>query len=103
MPPCSDNTVLFHFKNLIYCIAILVGTFEIAPLKYHVYPPYGFITQAFIPLGSYLLLVGIFSSAKVICRDSAVRIHDVLNELYYSKGKKWMIYTFYFRNVENYI
>jgi hypothetical protein len=54
-------------------MAILFGTFEIAPLQYHVYPPYGFITQAFIPLGAYLLLVGIFSSAKVISRDSAVR------------------------------
>jgi hypothetical protein len=116
-------------------------------LQYHVYPPYGFITQAFIPLGAYLLFVGIFSSAKVISRDSAVRkefyksassqlsllktigvsqmekelekevksveeklsklspeitvdvpqleeeeakeiLHDVLNELYYSKGKR---------------
>jgi|GEM_PF-2827171 len=113
--------------------------------QYHVYPPFGFITQAFIPLGAFLLLVGIFSSAKVISRDSAVRkefyksassqlsllktigisqmekelekdvkavekkvsvseptgdipqleeqeakeiLHDVLNELYYSKGKK---------------
>jgi hypothetical protein len=126
-------------------MAILFGTFEIASLQYHVYPPYGFITQAFIPLGSYLLLVGIFTSAKVISRDSAVRkefyksasiqlsllksigvsqmekeleeevksveeklsrmettldipqleeqeakeiLHDVLNELYYSKGKR---------------
>ena len=32
-----------------------------------------FITQAFIPLGAYLLLVGIFTSAKVIARDAAVR------------------------------
>ena len=54
-------------------MAILFGTFEISPLQYHVYPPYGFITQAFIPLGAYLLLVGIFSSAKVISRDSKVR------------------------------
>lgn len=128
-------------------MAILFGTFEISPLQYHVYPPYGFITQAFIPLGAYLLFVGIFSSAKVISRDSAVRkefyksassqlsllksigvsqmekelekevktvedklsklspettadipqleeqeakqlLHDVLNELYYSKGKR---------------
>ncbi|MFL6433096.1 MAG: hypothetical protein ACJ71O_05100 [Nitrososphaeraceae archaeon] len=126
-------------------MAILFGTFEIAPLQYHVYPPYGFITQAFIPLGAYLLLVGIFSSTKVISRDSKVRkefyksassqlsllrtigvsqmekelekevksveqkvssletaydipqlkdkdvkeiLHDVLNELYYSKGKR---------------
>jgi hypothetical protein len=54
-------------------MAILFGTFEISPLQYHVYPPYGFITQAFIPLGTYLLFVGIFSSAKVISRDSVVR------------------------------
>lgn len=54
-------------------MAILFGTFEISPLQYRVYPPYGFITQAFIPLGAYLLFVGIFSSAKVISRDSAVR------------------------------
>jgi ABC-type multidrug transport system fused ATPase/permease subunit len=127
-------------------MAILFGTFAITPLQYHVYPPYGFITQAFLPLGAYLLFVGIFSSAKVISRDSAVRkefyksaesqlsllktigasqmekelekqvksieekvsrsaetgydvppieeqnvkeiLHDVLNELYYSKNKK---------------
>jgi hypothetical protein len=54
-------------------MAILFGTFEISPLQYHVYPPYGFITQAFIPIGAYLLFVGIFSSAKVISRDSVVR------------------------------
>jgi hypothetical protein len=41
------------------------------PLKY--IPPYGFIAQAFIPLGTYLLFAGIFSSAKVISRDSKVR------------------------------
>jgi hypothetical protein len=38
-----------------------------------IHTPYGFITQAFIPLGAYLLLVGIFTSAKVISRDAAVR------------------------------
>jgi hypothetical protein len=54
-------------------MAILFGTFEVAPLQYHVYPPYGFITQAFIPLGAYLLFVGIFSSARVISRDSKLR------------------------------
>ena len=54
-------------------MAILFGTFEISSLQYHVYPPYGFITETFIPLGAYLLLVGIFTSAKVISRDAAVR------------------------------
>jgi len=125
-------------------IAILFGSIEIAPLQYHVYPPYGLVTEAFIPIGVYLLFVGIFISAKSISRDAEVRkefyknaesqlallksigvsqmekelesqvesvqkrakllerteepvleeedikdiLHDVLNELYYSKGKK---------------
>ena len=127
-------------------IAILFGTFELSPLQYHVYPPYGFITQAFIPLGSYLLFVGLYISAKFVSRDATLRkefyknaasqlsllkaigvfqmqkefekkvktvqehvsrfssdvddipqlddenakkiLHDVLNELYYSNGKK---------------
>jgi hypothetical protein len=54
-------------------MAILVGSLEITPLQYHTYPPYGIITEAFLPLGSYLLFVGIFTSAKNISRD-ALRI-----------------------------
>ena len=125
-------------------MAILFGSLEITPLQYRVFPPYGLITEAFIPVGSYLLFVGIFTSAKHISRDSEVRkelyknaasqltllraigvsqmekelegqlksleerfkpldrtdepdlkaeevkeiLHDVLTELYYSKGKK---------------
>jgi hypothetical protein len=128
-------------------MAILFGSLEITPLQYRVFPPYGLITEAFIPLGSYLLFVGIFTSAKHIARDAQLRkefhksvasqltllkaigvsqmekeleektksfekrfrlsereedyieerleeenakqiLHDVLNELYYSKGKK---------------
>jgi len=125
-------------------MAILFGSLEITPLEYRVFPPYGLITEAFIPLGSYLLFVGIFTSAKHISRDAELRkqfyksaasqltllktigvsqmekeleseikfvekrtkifettdvpdlkdedvkeiLHDVLTELYYSKGKK---------------
>ncbi len=54
-------------------MAILFATFEISPLQYHVYPPFGFTTQTLIPLGSYLLFVGIHSSAKRISRDSQLR------------------------------
>jgi hypothetical protein len=54
-------------------IVILFGSIEIAPLQYHVYPPYGLVTEAFIPLGAYLLFVGIFISAKNISRDAEVR------------------------------
>jgi hypothetical protein len=54
-------------------IVILYGSLAIAPLQYHVYPPYGLITEAFIPLGTYLLFVGIFISAKHIARDTELR------------------------------
>jgi len=54
-------------------IVILFASIEIAPLQYHVYPPYGLVTEAFIPLGAYLLFVGIFISAKNISRDAEVR------------------------------
>jgi hypothetical protein len=54
-------------------IAILYSSLAIEPLQYHVYPPYGLITEAFIPLGTYLLFVGIFISAKNISRDTEVR------------------------------
>jgi hypothetical protein len=134
-------------KSLITCsvgMVILFGSVQIKSLQYHVYPPYGLVTEAFIPIGTYLLFVGIFSSARHISRDAQVRkefyksaasqltllktigvsqmekeletqaesmekrfkplevrdepplededikniLHDVLTELYYSKGKK---------------
>ena len=50
-------------------IAMLFGTFELSPLQYHVYPPYGFITQAFIPLGAYLLFVGIYRLSQGYISD----------------------------------
>jgi hypothetical protein len=52
---------------------ILFSSIEIAPLRSHIYPPYGFITEAFLPLGAYLLLVGIFTSAQHISQDAKLR------------------------------
>lgn len=54
-------------------IVIIFGSIEIVPLQYHVYPPYGLVTEAYIPLGGYLLLIGIFTSAKNISRNAQVR------------------------------
>jgi hypothetical protein len=54
-------------------MVILFGSIELTPLQYRVYPPYGLITEAFIPLGAYLLLVGIFTSAKHISLDAQLR------------------------------
>lgn len=60
---------------LISCIGmtILFSSVEITPLQYKVLPPYGLVTEAFIPLGSYLLLVGIFTSAVNVSQDGELR------------------------------
>lgn len=54
-------------------IAILFGSVEITTLQYRVYPPFGIVTQAFIPLGAYLLLVGLITSATSVARDAKLR------------------------------
>ena len=54
-------------------IAIIFGSLEIATLQYSVYPPFGLITAAFMPLGSYLLFIGILSSAQYISRNIEIR------------------------------
>ena len=48
-------------------MTLLFSSVEITPLNFKVFPPYGLITEAFIPLGTFLLLVGIFSSALGVC------------------------------------
>jgi hypothetical protein len=60
---------------LISCIGmtILFSSIEITPLNYKVFPPYGVITEAFIPLGAFLLLVGIFTSAVNLSQDGELR------------------------------
>jgi hypothetical protein len=60
---------------LISCtgVAFLFGSIELAPLQYYVFPPYGLITEAFTPLGAYLVFVGIFISAKHISQDANLR------------------------------
>lgn len=54
-------------------IAILFGTVDITALQYRVYPPFGFVTEAFMPLGAYLLLVGLNTSAISVARDAKLR------------------------------
>ena len=54
-------------------IAILFSAIQITPLQYRVYPPYGLITEAFIPLGAYVFLAGIFTAATYISQDARLR------------------------------
>ena len=63
------KSLLISFIGMV----ILFCSIEISPLRSHVYPPYGFITEAFLPLGAYLLLVGIFTSAQYISQDARLR------------------------------
>jgi hypothetical protein len=54
-------------------MVIVFTSIELAPLQYRVYPPYGLITEAYIPLGAFLLFVGIFASAIQISRNTELR------------------------------
>lgn len=54
-------------------MALLFGSIEIGSLKYKIYPPYGLVTEAFMPLGSFLLYIGIFTSATSVSRDADLR------------------------------
>ena len=60
---------------LISCIGmtLLFSSVEITPLHYKVLPPYGLVTEAFIPLGAFLLLFGIFTSAVNVSQDGELR------------------------------
>jgi hypothetical protein len=54
-------------------IAILFGSVEITTLQYRLYPPFGLVTEAFMPLGAYLLLAGLITSATNVARDAKLR------------------------------
>ena len=54
-------------------MAMIFGSIEIRPLQYKILPPYGVVTEAFMPLGSFLLLVGIFLSATSVSKDADLR------------------------------
>jgi hypothetical protein len=54
-------------------IFMIFGCVEVATLQYRLYPPFGLITQALMPLGAYLLFIGIFTSATSIANDAKLR------------------------------
>jgi hypothetical protein len=54
-------------------VSIIFGCVEVGTLQYRLYPPFGLVTQALMPLGGYLLLIGIFTSATSIANDAKLR------------------------------
>jgi hypothetical protein len=90
---------------LISCIGmtIIFSSIEITPLHLKVLPPYGLVTEAFMPLGAFLLLVGIFTSAINISQDaelrrdfrkSAITQLTLLRTVGYTEMEKKLIKTF---------
>jgi hypothetical protein len=54
-------------------MTIIFASIELAPLQFRTYPPFGLVTEAYIPIGAYLLFVGIFTSAVQISRNAELR------------------------------
>jgi hypothetical protein len=54
-------------------MAVLFGSVEIDSLLYAVYPPFGFVTISYLPLGSFLLFTGLFISARFVSQDAELR------------------------------
>ena len=54
-------------------MSALFSSVELSAVKYHTYPPFGLITEAFLPLGACLLSVGIYASAKKVSQDALLR------------------------------
>ena len=69
----ANQRVQYSLLSSAIGMALLFGSIEIVTLQYKVYPPFGLVTEAFIPLGAYLLFVGIFSSATSVARDAKLR------------------------------
>lgn len=68
------NTSVRHYTLISFIgLAMVFGSLEIGTLQYALYPPFGLITQAFLPLGSYLLFIGIVTSSIFVSKDANLR------------------------------
>jgi hypothetical protein len=54
-------------------MTIIFASIELAPLQFRAYPPFGLVTEVYIPIGAYLLFVGIFTAAVRISRNAQLR------------------------------
>jgi hypothetical protein len=52
---------------------LVFGSLVIHGLAYITFPPFGVVTIAFMGLGSYMLLIGIYGSSRELARDASVR------------------------------
>ncbi len=69
----TKNEMQKHLFISAIGMAILYGAIEIDTLLFATYPPFGLVTVSFIPMGSFLLLIGIVHSAKLVAHDKELR------------------------------
>ena len=80
-----DNKQLQRYLLLIGIGLFLYFISDQANIEQHAYPPYGFISIIFTGYASYLIFLGLLSSAIVISKDSTLR-----KEIYHRLKEKFL-------------
>jgi hypothetical protein len=80
-----DNKQLQRYLLLIGIGLFLYFVSDQANIEQHAYPPYGFISIIFTGYASYLIFLGLLSSAIVISKDSKLR-----KEIYHRLKEKFL-------------
>lgn len=69
----SKHVIKYYLIVSAYGLILLFASNQATSLIFAPYPPYGLVTASLLGLSSYLLLVGIYSSAMSISRDRELR------------------------------
>ena len=69
----SQHAIKDYLIVSAYGIVLLLTSNQATALMVAPYPPFGLVTVSFIGLSSYMLLIGIYSSAMSISQDSELR------------------------------
>jgi hypothetical protein len=69
----KDNVVRSYLVISAYGFLLLFASNQALILTFTQYPPFGLVTISFVGLSSYLVLLGIFSSAISISQDASLR------------------------------
>jgi hypothetical protein len=69
----SQHTIKDYLRIAAYGTVLLFTSYQAIDLIVAPYPPFGLVTVSFIGLSSYMLLIGIYSSAMSISKDSELR------------------------------
>jgi hypothetical protein len=74
-----SNVVKQYKMILAYGMMILFSSNQASALVRFFYPPFGLVTLSFFGMASYLIFIGIYSSAISVAEDSELREYEILN------------------------